>query len=185
MNEENEPDWLAELAKGGEALRRQIEPIVQAAGQFVLDARRTTMSGGPVPPFQQRVIRAVDAAMRELLPPEQPNIRYGSFRGYGSLGGVVAGTASLAGVGTLTGTGSVALPPMKVAGQMTVDDRPRGLATLSDGERVALVLVWLYAVWLPWVGSRLPPELHGMLSDSLATFAIALAITWRIRDRHR
>jgi hypothetical protein len=27
MSENKEPDWLGELAKGGEALRRQVEPI--------------------------------------------------------------------------------------------------------------------------------------------------------------
>lgn len=49
MSENEEPDWLAELAKGGEALRRQIEPIVHAAQQFVRDARRAKISGGPAP----------------------------------------------------------------------------------------------------------------------------------------
>ena len=47
MSEDNEPDWLAELAKGGEALRRQIEPIVQAAEQFVRDSRQAKTTGGP------------------------------------------------------------------------------------------------------------------------------------------
>jgi hypothetical protein len=61
----------------------------------------------------------------------------------------------------------------------------RSLAELSDGQIVFLVLVWVYAVWLPWFGSSLPPELHGMLSDSLATFALALSITWRIRDKSK
>ena len=45
MNENEEPDWLAELGKGGVALRRQIEPIVQAAEQFVNDARRAKTAG--------------------------------------------------------------------------------------------------------------------------------------------
>lgn len=49
MNEDNEPDWTAELAKGGEAMRRQVEPIVKAAEQFVRDARRDAFraAGGP------------------------------------------------------------------------------------------------------------------------------------------
>jgi hypothetical protein len=68
MSEDNEPDWLAELAEGGEALRRQVEPIVQAADQFVRDARRAKASGGPALPFAQRLALAVDAGMRELLP---------------------------------------------------------------------------------------------------------------------
>jgi hypothetical protein len=72
---------------------------------------------------------------------------------------------------------------MKVSGQVTVEDRSKGLAALSDGEIVFLVLVWLYAFAAPWFGSKLPPQLHAMLSDSYATFALALAITWRIRDK--
>jgi hypothetical protein len=40
-------------------------------------------------------------------------------------------------------------------------------------------------VWLPWAGSRLPPELHGMLNDSYGTIAIALAISWRMFDKHK
>jgi len=50
MNEDSEPDWLAELAKGGEALRRQVEPIVQAAEQFVRDARQAKSMAGPCCP---------------------------------------------------------------------------------------------------------------------------------------
>lgn len=70
MSESNEPDWLAELAKSGEALRRQAEPIVQAAEQFVRDARQAKASGGgPALPFAQRLALAVDAGMRELLSP--------------------------------------------------------------------------------------------------------------------
>ena len=81
--------------------------------------------------------------------------------------------------------GSLAPPRIDAVAQGTAKDRRRDLAALSDGEIVYLVLAWLYAVWLPWFGSRLPQELHGVLSDSLATFAIALAITWRIRDKHK
>jgi hypothetical protein len=67
MSESKEPDWPGELAKGGEGLRRQVEPIVQAAEQFVRDARRVKGRGGPALPFPQRVALAVDAGMRELL----------------------------------------------------------------------------------------------------------------------
>jgi hypothetical protein len=43
--------------------------------------------------------------------------------------------------GTVTGTGSLALSPMGFAGQGTVENRPGGLAGLSDGQIVFLVLV--------------------------------------------
>ena len=195
MSEDEEPDWLAELAKGSEALRRQVEPIVQAAEQFVRDARRAKISGGPALPFAQRVALAVDAGIRELLPAHERSVvheltlstrvgTWAALTGVGTLAGARVGAAAvLSGVGTLTGSGSVALPPLRVSGQLTVQDRRGVLAAMSDGQIVFLVLVWVYAVWLPWFGSRLPPELHGMLSDSLATFAIALSITWRIRDK--
>ena len=74
---------------------------------------------------------------------------------------------------------------MRVSGQIKVEDRRRGFAAFSDGEKAAFVLVWLYAVWLPWFGSRLSPELHQILSDNLATFAIALSISWRMIDKHK
>ena len=53
MSEDSEPDWLAELAKGGEALRRQVEPIVQAAEQFAPGA-------GPAAPRRQGCPRPHD-----------------------------------------------------------------------------------------------------------------------------
>lgn len=185
MSENEEPDWLAELAKRGDTVRGQIELLIQGAQQFVRDGQQATASGGPVPPFQQRVVRAVGVAMRELVPAAGYPVRYGSLRGNGSLVGTVYGTSSLTGSGTLTASGSVTAPMPRVAGQLRVEEHPRGLAALSDGEKAALVLIWLYAVWLPWFGSRLPPELHAMLSDSYGSIAIALAITWQLLEKHK
>jgi hypothetical protein len=179
MSGNEEPDWLAELAKGGDEVRRQIELLVQGARQFVHGAEQAPAVGGPVPPFQQRVVRAVGAAVRELAPARQP------VRVHLPLVATVSAAAAVTPVVTITGTGSVALPRMRFSGQGTVENPPRCRAALSDGEIVFLVLVWLYAVWLPWVGSRLPPELHAMLSDSYGTIAIALAITWRLLDKRK
>ncbi len=190
MSEEREPDWLAELAKntealrrqidqGGETLRRQLELFGRAAEQFVRGARRPMPGIDPVSPFQRRVVRAADAMMRELLPPREPVVHhvalYDTGAGLDTLAvGTVTGTASVIGVGTVTASGSVALPPMRT-----------GLAAMSDGQIVFLVLVWLYAFALPWFAMRLPPEYHAMLTDGYATIAIALAITWRIRDKNK
>lgn len=136
MSEDKEPDWLAELAKGGEALRRQMAPLVEAA------ERLAGASRWPVPPIPQRIVRAVDAAMRELLPPPQPpDVRYSSFRGYISFTGTMAGTANLTGVGTITASGSVALPPLRASGQLTIENPPSGPAERSIGQILALVLV--------------------------------------------
>jgi len=38
---------------------------------------------------------------------------------------------------------------------------------------------------LPVLGPELPPKMHAVLSDSYATFALALAITWRMRDQNK
>ncbi len=163
---------------GSEAGRRQIALIAEAAAQMARIGPWPKTGGGALP-LPLRLAAAVDADMRDLLPAREPVVHQMT------LATTVTGTADLTGVGTVTGTGNVALPPMWASGQMTVKDRPKGLAALSDGGIVFLVLVWLYALVLPWFGSAaLPPELHAMLTDGYATIAIALAITWRIRDEH-
>ena len=85
----------------------------------------------------------------------------------------------------ITGSGGVVLPKPSLSGQGTVENRRSGLAALSDGQIVFLVLVWLYAFVLPWFGAALPPEFHAVLSDHYATIALALSITWRIRDKRK
>jgi hypothetical protein len=157
MSEDEEPDWLVELAKGGEALRRQIEPIVQAAEQFVCDARRAKISGGPALPFAQRVALAVDAGIRELLPAHERSMVHGltlstgvgtaaALTGVGTMAGARVGAAAvLSGVGTLTGGGSVALPPLRVSGQMTVENPASGQAERRIGQILAMVLVAIVA----------------------------------------
>jgi hypothetical protein len=46
MSEDNEPDWLAELAKGGEALQREAMQIVKAAEEFAAAGRPGRSRGG-------------------------------------------------------------------------------------------------------------------------------------------
>ena len=47
MSEENEePDWLAELAKGGEALQREAMRIVKAAEEFAATSQAGRSRGG-------------------------------------------------------------------------------------------------------------------------------------------
>ena len=48
MSENEEPDWLAELAKGGDAVRRKIERLVQGAEQFVRESPEASTGAGPV-----------------------------------------------------------------------------------------------------------------------------------------
>jgi hypothetical protein len=135
MNEENEPDWLAELAKGGEAVRRQVEPIVQAAEQFVRDARRAKTSGGPALPFAQRVALAVDAGLRELLPARMDaDVR------------PVTLEVSIAFPTPIIFTGTVALTPLRVSGRLAAEDPRGGHAERSIGQILAIVLV-VIATW--------------------------------------
>jgi hypothetical protein len=174
MSGNEEPDWLAELANSGEALRRQVEPIVQAAEQFVRDARRAKINGGPALPFAQRLALAVDAGVREFLPTPLHAVAH-----------PVTLEVSVAFPAAIVFSGSVALRPARIAGEVTVEGPTSGLAAFSDGQIVFLVLVWLYAFVLPWFGAALPPEFHAVLSDHYATIAIALAITWRMLDKNK
>jgi hypothetical protein len=189
MSENEGPDWFAELAKGGEALRRQIEPLVQAAEQFVRDSRRAKTNGGPALPLAQRVALAVDAGIRELRPERKRPVAYQRTAGLVVNVSFVASAKMTAGAGLVVepvfGAVSKNVAAATEIASMEVLDSRRGLAALSDGQIVVLVLVWLFAFVLPMTGSALSPELHVALSDSYATFAIALAITWRIRDRNK
>lgn len=113
MSEGQEPDWLAELAKGGDAVLGQLEQLVHSARRFIRDGRQAMASSGPVP-LQDRVVRAVGAAVRELAPARQPVNHPMIFPT------TVIGHSSLTGAGTITATGSMALPPMGFSGQATV-----------------------------------------------------------------
>jgi hypothetical protein len=132
MSENQERDWLAELAKGGEVVRRQIEPIVQAAEHFVSDARRAKTTGRALP-FAQRVALAVDAGMRELLPTPVHAVAHP---------GTVSVSVSVP-LPTITVSGSLALPAMRMVASGDVasasDPNPRvERRTLSTAEWMIL-----------------------------------------------
>jgi hypothetical protein len=149
MSESKEPDWPGELAKGGEGLRRQVEPIVQAAEQFVRDARRVKDRGGPALPFPQRVALAVDAGMRELLPARRQPVAHQA-------------TASLTVTPVLKATAEVAAAA-GIAPSPTVYVYDGDVITFSEsasvevrdsrndmaGRILALVLVWLIVLVIP------------------------------------
>ena len=124
MSEPNEPDWLIELAKGGEALQREAIRIVKAAEMFV--------AGSPGRPFTRRIVRAVGVGIRELAAPE-PVVRELT------LATTVTGTASLTGVGTITAVGSIALPAVRISGEGTVQEP--GLIERNVGRIFTLVLL--------------------------------------------
>jgi hypothetical protein len=118
VSEEKEPDWLAELTRGGEALQREAMRIVKAAEQFAasLSAR----------PFTRRIVRAVDVGIRQLAAPE-PVVH------------TVSGTANMTAAGTMTAVGNVVLVPMRIAGEGSVEEPD--LIERNVGRILALVLL--------------------------------------------
>ena len=171
MNENSEPDWLAALARSGEALRRQVEPIIQAAEQFVHDARRAKTNGGPVLPFAQRVALAVDAGMRELLPTPLHAVVHQETLELS----VVFPTPTV-----ITGSGGLTLPRISIGGQGTVEDRRGWFAGMSAGQILAVVLVWLVAYALPIYLYSQSPTPSTLINADVATFAFAYTITCQV-----
>jgi hypothetical protein len=138
MSVENEPDWLAELAKDGEAIRQQVEPIVRAAVQLV-GLEWPKVGRGLGVPLPLRLAAAVDAAIRELKPP-MPVVHHITLSS------------------TITMSGSLALRPISFTGQGEVAAATETLAVKAEsdlsssqaaqrvGQILALVLVAL-ATW--------------------------------------
>ena len=177
MIRDNEPAirqirQIRSLIRGSEPIRRQIEPIAQAAAQFAYPAHWPKI-GLPLP---LQLAAAMDTAMRELKPTQLHATAHPP---------TLEVSVAIPTPTVITGSGGVVLPKPSLRGQGTVENRRSGLAALSEGQIVFLVLVWLYAFVLPWFGSALPPEFHQVLSDSYATVAIALTITWRMLDKHK
>ena len=172
MSENEEPDWLTELAKGGEALRRQMEAIVQAAEQFAANR--------PARPLARRITRAVDAALHELTSAPEPVVHNMTFH---------AGLATASAVAlapTITAVGSIVLPKMRVSGQITVQNRVRGQAERDIGYILALVLLWLVVLAVPAavMATDLSPGAQVMLDAYDAILAeLAVKITFRVLDK--
>jgi hypothetical protein len=146
MSESNEPDWLAELAKGGEALQREAMRIVKAAEEFA--------ASGQARPFTRRVVRAVGAGIRELAASEPVAHEL-------TLATTVTGTASATGVSMITAVGSIALPPMRFAGEGTVQEP--GLIERNIGRIFALVLLA--------IGTAGLLSVHGQAQASVGFYA--------------
>jgi hypothetical protein len=193
MNEENEPDWLAELAKGGDAVRRQVEPIVQAAQQFVRDAQLAKASRGPVLPFAQRVALAVDAGMREFLPERKPPVAHlmtAALVVTPSFTATVRRTPAAAALTVLPvfggSQGEVAAATETVT--VEVRDSRQGLAGLNYGQWLALVLIWLVVLGIPAAiaDANLAPQVAVMVDAYDAILAeLAVKITFRTFDSRR
>jgi hypothetical protein len=125
MSENEQPDWLAELAKGSDALRRQMESIVKAAEQLA--------ASGPTRPLARRITRAVGAGLREFASasePVDPDVTV-------TAGLATADAAAMA--PTITAVGSLALPLIRFAGEVAVQQPD--LIERNIGRILALVLL--------------------------------------------
>ena len=165
MSEDQEPDWRAELAKGSEALQRQVMRIVKAAEEMA--------TSGPARPFTQRIVRAVGAGIRELAAPE-PVVH------------MVSGTAIMTGVGTITAVGNITLPKMQVYAEGTVGQPD--LIEHNVGRILALVVLWLAVLAVPATVAAmdLSPKVEAALDAYDAILAaLALEITFRILDKRK
>jgi hypothetical protein len=129
MSENQEPDWLAELAKGNEALRRQMESIVKAAEQLA--------AGGPTRPLARRITRAVGAGLRAFASAPEPVTHNLTLTAHLATASAVAVTPTI--TPTITAVASLALPPMRFVGEGTVQEP--GLIERNLGRILALVLL--------------------------------------------
>lgn len=154
---------------GSEATRRQIEPIVQAAQQFVRDARRASASYGLALPFAQRVALAVDASIRELMPPREPVVHV-------TLSDTGAAASTLAMAGLAAASGTAPMPSVRVQ------------AEWRAGQILALVLLWLVVLAVPAsvMATDLPPEAQATADAYDAILAaLAVELTFRALDRRK
>jgi hypothetical protein len=174
MSEENEPDWLAELTKGGEAMRQQVEPIVQAAMQLA-GLEWPKVSRGFGVPLPLRLAAAVNAAIRELKPHE-PVVRQINLSG------------------TITMSGSLALLPMSFAGQGEVAAATETLAVkvesgLSSGQaaqRVGQILASVLVALATWRLLVVPERDRAAVDHYLTVIGVALTIAvliWNKQNR--
>jgi hypothetical protein len=112
------------------------------------------------------VIRAVGAAVRELAPARQPVIQPVL------LTTTVIGHSSLTGVGTITAIGGLAMAPMRVSGQATVENLTSGKAARRIGQILGLVLV----AFGTWRLLSVPPSDQAAAGYYLAVIGFALTV---------
>jgi hypothetical protein len=98
MSDQEQPDWLAELAKGGEAVQRAAAELVESARQF---------AATPGQPFTRRLVRAANAALGELFPaaPADVNVAWppGRFTLHAYATSVIVGGVVMTGTGSMAG----------------------------------------------------------------------------------
>lgn len=199
MSEDNEPNRLAELAGLSEAMRHEVEqaqrffrenePLIRQIQQIAQDVERIAGIGGwPVPPFQQRLVRAAGAAMRELLPPRPV--------AHQRTAGLIVNPSFAASARVTAGTGLVIQPifggdvatATETGAVKVVPDPPGGLAGISDRQILNLVVMWLLVLVMPVaiVKARLSQDGRDILMMYYAVIGeIAVAYTTHIISKRK
>jgi hypothetical protein len=152
---------LEPIVEASEIIARQLEPMIQAAAQLA------RAGAWPVPPFQQQLLRTVEAAITGTIT-LQPFACDANIDGSAALIRVVAPP------GTVTGSAEVAV--MNVAGQGIVQNPHSGRTERGVGQVLALVLVAMVAAGLLAV----PARDQALAGYDLAVIGLALTVALAI-----
>lgn len=200
------PPWLAEALRRETQMMRNIAPIIdaienarrvgalysQAANQAAKNigqigalysqpairaaetARQVQTLYGPPLAFAGDIAAAMDAGMAQLSAAVQLQAKWRSWP-YSNVGPGLAAVSVTA--------------PAPVA--VVVDSAPKAARSPADQERqlnaqaMATVFICLVLLSMPAAQVLLPPEAQAMLSNYYSAIALALAIQWRMRDKHK
>lgn len=152
MSDKVQPDLLAELAKGGEALQ-------QIAADLVESARQLAATSGQ--PFTQRLVRAANAALGELFPADPADVNIEGVTGRVTVtavpGRVVTGSLRMVAVGTMT-----------VAATVTTPD--------PDEVRLGVIVAGVLLVFLTAILLAVPAAERAGVDHGLTVLGTALAV---------
>jgi hypothetical protein len=172
MNERDEPpEWLRQAAQNVNALINSAWPIIQAAQEYVDQARAAQGGAGPILGSGTEIVLALDAGMAELVATirRQARPRHHTASAHLTVTPTFVAMAEAA-----AATDTLIVVKQDEAGRTLV---PAGVVVALSPW---LLLVIAFALSLG--ESQLSPEQHQFLSDYITNFALALAVAWRIRD---
>jgi hypothetical protein len=153
------------LVLQSQAMRRQIDPIIKLVEQLT--------RGGvwPVPPLQQRLMRTVEAALRDIQPPQVV-----------AVGHPVTVDISVPIPTAIVFSGSAALPPRRASGQMKVQ-APDSIER-NIGRIFVLVLVAIGTAGL--LGVQGPDRVTVDHWLTVLSFALAIAVlVWNALNKQK
>jgi hypothetical protein len=177
------------ILRAHEAYRRQIEPITRALEQFARIANWSKINIGPALPYPLRLANVMDAQMRELLSPgPATHQRSPALNVTTSASAEVAAAGGLALSPTVFVSDGDVFTLSETASVEELDSRRRGLAGLSDGQILALVLLWLLVLVIPAAAwdANLPTEVQTLVVAYDGILAnVAVAITFDILGKRK